>query len=313
MSSSVDGAARRPLRVAGAALLSAVMVASIAPAAAKKKKKDEDLGPKPSEIVKAAPDDAWRTVDTENILLMDVPTGVIVIEMMPQIAPLHVERIKKLTREGFYDGLRFHRVIEGFVAQGGDPNGDGTGGSSEPDLQPEFTRDTAETERFAVVGRDRMAGQVGFVDGLPAAAEPEALRSFLTERRVDLWGAHCPGVMSMARAARPDSANSQFFLTIGDARQSLDERYTVWGAVRDGFENTRRIERGEPPRRPTPIVRMRIAADVPAEERPNVQVMRTESDTFASFLDATKLIKDGAVRDLCVLKVPVKVNGKAVG
>lgn len=76
--------------------------------------------------------------DPENTLLMDLPWGRVVIEMRPDLAPNHVARIKELVRKGFYDGTPFHRVIPGFMAQGGDPTGTGTGGSGEK-LQAEFS------------------------------------------------------------------------------------------------------------------------------------------------------------------------------
>jgi len=83
---------------------------------------------------------AQTTPDLENTLYMDLKDGRVVIELFPDIAPKHVERVKLLAREGFYDGTPFHRVIEGFMAQGGDPTGTGTGGSKLPDLPAEFTR-----------------------------------------------------------------------------------------------------------------------------------------------------------------------------
>ena len=77
--------------------------------------------------------------DPENTLYLDLKQGRVVIEMFPDIAPKHVERYKTLAREGFYDNTPFHRVIEGFMAQGGDPTGTGTGGSNLPNLPAEFT------------------------------------------------------------------------------------------------------------------------------------------------------------------------------
>ncbi|WP_114391694.1 peptidylprolyl isomerase [Oleisolibacter albus] len=77
-------------------------------------------------------------MDLENTLYLDLPAGRVVIELRPDLAPKHVARIKELAREGFYDGLAFHRVIEGFMAQGGDPRGDGTGGSGKK-LPAEFS------------------------------------------------------------------------------------------------------------------------------------------------------------------------------
>lgn len=263
-----------------------------------------------SENVLAGADaESWRLVDPENMLLIDLPQGQVVVELRPDFAPLHVEQIKTLVRDGFYNGLDFHRVIEGFAAQGGDPKGDGTGGSSLPNIQAEFLRQAQDVPNFTPIGRDRMAARVGFVDGIPVAAHPESLRSFRADRSVELWPAHCPGAMSMARSTDPNSANSQFFLVIGDARQSLDRRYSIWGWIVDGYENTRRIARGEPPARPTPILRMRIAADAPESDRPKVEVLRTDSGTFEAYLEVLEVARDGLVRDLCAVKVPRRING----
>src|SRR5918995_1009631 len=104
--------------------------------------------------------------DELNTLVLSLDNGgEVVIRLRPDLAPGHVDRIRELTQEGFYDGVVFHRVIDGFMAQGGDPTGTGTGGSGKPDLAAEFSR------------------------------EP-----------------HVRGTASMARAASPDSANSQFFI-----------------------------------------------------------------------------------------------------
>ncbi len=284
-------------------------LAAFSPAMAQDDEETETLSA--SQIVKQADKDVWRPLDPENTLYMDLPAGTVVIELRPDFAPGHVARVKELTREGFYDGLTFHRVIEGFMAQGGDPKGDGTGGSDKPDLKAEFTRDTSEVEGATMIGRDRIAARIGFIDGMPFGAQPEGLRSFRTDSRVELWPLHCPGVMSMARSSAPDSANSQFFLMIGDSRLNLDRRYTAWGWIVDGYEATRRIDRGEPPSRPTPIIRVRVGSDVPEAERENIEVMRTDSETFMRYLKAAGEVDDsGYVKDICTVDVPVRVNGK---
>jgi peptidylprolyl isomerase len=82
---------------------------------------------------------AQQASDPENTLRMELKDGPVTIQLLPELAPQHVERIKTLTRRGFYDGTPFHRVIEGFMAQGGDPTGTGTGGSPLPDLTAEFS------------------------------------------------------------------------------------------------------------------------------------------------------------------------------
>jgi len=80
-------------------------------------------------------------MDPENTLILTLDTGPVTIKLRPDLAPGHVERIKELTREGFYDGVVFHRVIDGFMAQGGDPTGTGTSGSDKPNLKAEFSRE----------------------------------------------------------------------------------------------------------------------------------------------------------------------------
>ena len=151
--------------------------------------------------------------DPENTMKLETTKGDVVIEMRPDLAPNHVARIKELVREGFYDGVVFHRVIDGFMAQTGCPKGTGTGGSSYPNLKAEFN------------------------------AEP-----------------HVRGVCSMARAASPDSANSQFFIVFDDAT-FLDRKYTVWGQVIEGMENVDKIKRGEPVQNPDKMVSVKVAAD----------------------------------------------------
>ena len=136
--------------------------------------------------------------------------GDVVIKLRPDLAPGHVERISELAKEGFYDDVVFHRVIPGFMAQGGDPTGTGMSGSDKPDLKAEFN------------------------------AEP-----------------HVRGTCSMARTQVPDSANSQFFICLDDAR-FLDRQYTVWGQVVSGMEHVDALPKGEPPRVPGKIVKATV-------------------------------------------------------
>ncbi|WP_090073815.1 peptidylprolyl isomerase [Cohaesibacter marisflavi] len=151
--------------------------------------------------------------DKENTLYLDTKYGRVVIKLLPDIAPNHVKRIKTLTREGFYDGLKFHRVIDGFMAQTGDPLGTGAGGSDLPDLKAEFSNHAFKR-----------------------------------------------GTIGMARTNNPNSANSQFFITFGNAPW-LNRQYTVWGEVTSGMEYIDQINKGEPPRNPDVIVKMQVAAD----------------------------------------------------
>ena len=148
--------------------------------------------------------------DANTLTLSLSSGGDVVVKLRPDLAPGHVERIATLVREGFYDGVAFHRVIAGFMAQGGDPTGTGTSGSKLPDLKAEFS------------------------------AEP-----------------HVRGTCSMARTAAPNSANSQFFICLDDAR-FLDKQYTVWGQVESGMEHVDALPKGEPPRQPGKIVKASV-------------------------------------------------------
>ena len=162
--------------------------------------------------------------DLENIILIELKNGTVKIELLPDVAPQHCNRMKDLARSGAYDNVVFHRVIEGFMAQTGDvANGNaeknfnlniaGTGGSDLPNLPAEFSK-------------------------LP----------------------HDRGTIGAARSQSPDSANSQFFINFSD-NNSLNGQYTVYGRVVEGMEFVDAISRGEPPADPDRMLTMRVASD----------------------------------------------------
>ncbi len=163
--------------------------------------------------------------DPENTILIELTGGTVTVELLPDVAPGHCERMKELARAGAYDNVAFHRVIDGFMAQTGDvAHGNmeqdfnlsraGTGGSDKPDLKAEFSK-------------------------LP----------------------HDRGTIGAARSQNPDSANSQFFINFGD-NHFLNGQYTVYGRVISGMEHVDRIERGEPPVSPDRMISVKVAADV---------------------------------------------------
>lgn len=171
---------------------------------------------------------APATTDKENLWLLDLSTGGrVTILLRPDVAPKMVERIKTLTRRKFYDGQVFHRVIEGFMAQGGDPTGTGTGNSDLPDLAKEFN-------------------YLPHVRGAVSAARPGAPEGATKEQK----------------DKAENGANSQFFIMF-TPRLSLDQKYTVFGRVIEGMQWVDTIERGEPPANPSRIVHAYIAADNP--------------------------------------------------
>lgn len=162
--------------------------------------------------------------DPENTILMELKGGMVTIELLPDVAPEHVARMKELARGGEYDNVAFHRVIDGFMAQTGDvQNGDmedgfnlraaGTGGSSLPDLPAEFSK-------------------------VP----------------------HARGSLGAARSANPNSANSQFFINFSE-NNFLNGQYTVYGQVIEGMEHVDALTRGEPPAEPDRMISVKVAAD----------------------------------------------------
>src|SRR5690606_21108681 len=173
----------------------------------------------------AAPGPAdWRTPDPENLLVLETSKGRIIVEMVPQLAPAHVARVRELTRAGLYDGRKFFRVIDGFMAQTGDPQDTGEGGSDKPDLGSEFSFRRG-MESGMVVAAAQGGSEVGFLGPVPVASQNSMMMSLTADGRVTAWGLFCPGVAGMARAGDPNSANSQFFL-MRSAYPSLDKRYT---------------------------------------------------------------------------------------
>ena len=163
--------------------------------------------------------------DPENTIIIALKDGEVLIQLLADVAPKHSERMKSLARSGAYDGVVFHRVIDGFMAQTGDvENGNsgkgfnlgraGTGGSDMPDVPAEFSKLT-----------------------------------------------HDQGTIGAARSSNPNSANSQFFINFKD-NHFLNGQYTVYGRVISGMEFVDKITRGEPAPKPDMMISVKVAADV---------------------------------------------------
>ena len=147
---------------------------------------------------------AARAASPENTLYLDLKDGRVVIELRPDLAPKHVQRIKQLVREGFYNGLTFHRVIAGFMAQTGDPKGDGTGGSKYPDLPAEFSQ--APFKR-GTVGAAR--------SGNPNSANSQFFICLEDAPHLDgkytVWGQVDEGMQFVDRIKKGQGANGEVF------------------------------------------------------------------------------------------------------
>lgn len=246
----------------------------------------------------------WRQVDLENTLYIDTVHGRIVIELYPEVAPRHVERIKTLTRAGFYDGLTFHRVIDDFMAQTGDPLGTGEGASSLPDLRPEFMFRRGPDMPF-VQAAEQSRARLGFYKALPIESQPDAQMAVTADGRVSANALHCQGVVSMARAEAENSANSQFFI-MRQPNTALDKRYTIFGRVVWGMEAVMRVAVGNPPPNPDRMLAVRIAADVPESERAPIFVLRTDGPQFRDLIEETRRDRR-ADFSVCDVQIPTRV------
>ncbi|MFK7834886.1 MAG: peptidylprolyl isomerase [Sulfitobacter sp.] len=163
--------------------------------------------------------------DPENTILMELKGGTVTIELLPDVAPKHVERMKELARAGKYDNVCFHRVIDGFMAQ--------TGDVEHGNMEDGFNL------RMAGTGGSDMGNVPAEFSKIP----------------------HARGSIGAARSANPDSANSQFFINFKD-NDFLNGQYTVYGLVASGMEHVDAIVRGEPPAEPDRMISVKVAADV---------------------------------------------------
>ena len=260
----------------------------------------------PAALAKAPTAADWRAPDPQNILIIDTSKGRVVVELVPEVAPGHVERLKALTRKGAYDGRTFFRVIDRFMAQTGDPKDTGEGDTDLPNLKAEFTF-RRDLSTGVVVASSPWGTEEGFLKSLPVVGQAWSWHDMTSDGKVSTWGSYCPGVVGMARGDDPDSANSQFFL-MRQPYLSLDKRYTAFGRVISGLEAIRAIKTGEPVLAPQDRMdRVRVLADIPAAERPTVRVIDPAGSWFKAEIKRVRKQK-GADFSLCDVNIPVEVN-----
>ncbi|MFN3816738.1 peptidylprolyl isomerase [Brevundimonas sp.] len=255
----------------------------------------------------------WRDVTPENLWVIDTTKGRILVELAPDMAPLSVERIQTLTRQGFYQNHAFHRVIRNFMAQTGDPTGTGAGGSELPDIAGEFTFRRSRRPAFVETptGREERA-VFGLYGAMPVRTQPDAQMFITADNRVDGMGYFCPGVVGMARSASPDSGNSQFFLMTA-YRATLNGQYTPFGRVLEGLDVVEALKTGSDDNdgavtNPDRMLNARLAADMPEGERPSAQVLDARSPRMAEIVQAA-VAERGNRLSVCDVVPPVRIEG----
>ncbi|MEL6379791.1 MAG: peptidylprolyl isomerase [Pseudomonadota bacterium] len=275
----------------------------------------------PSVIIAEAPDDQWRTVDPAQLVVMELEHGRITIELSDFFAPNHVAQMKTLVKAGYYDGLSFYRVIEGFVAQGGDPFSirplpDAATNSLMSEFEIRLGNGLLGADPFrfyAPIDKDGYADGTGWHQGFAMGIANGDGHNDMGR----FWLLHCTGAFAFGRNNDPDSASTEFYITLQPQRY-LDRNLTVFGRVIDGMEHVQALTRQAPPEEEgDPLGDMIVRAwmgDTPPEDEtsPNWQVFRTGNEIFADYVESRRnrpeaffIYRPNHV-DVCQLPIPVR-------
>ncbi len=264
-----------------------------------------------ADLLANSPPQDWRTPDPDNTLYLQIPGGRVIIELASRVAPAHVANIKVLARARYFDGLVILRVQDNYVVQWGDPEQKRPVPAAVHVVASEFTADRAAARHFErLPERDVYAMEVGFLDGFPAARDPHSGLA---------WLAHCYGMVGVGRDDPPESDGTELYAVIGHAPRQLDRNVTLVGRVLKGIELLSGLPRGSgemgfytQSESPVPITSMRIAADLPPDERTPIEVLRTESATFRNLVEQRRNRRESWFKfnpghiELCNVPLPVR-------
>ncbi len=300
-----------PARLTAALLIA--LLPAMAATAADPVKKPYRSG---QQILDASPKSDWRTLDPSRTLYLELATGRVVIELAPQFAPEHVANISTLAHEHFWDGTSIYRSQDNFVVQFGDVDGEDPAkakslGTARTHLPAEFHRSAKGLDFQKLPDRDGWAKEVGLVDGFPAARDSASGKA---------WLAHCYGTLGAGRNNADDSSiGAELYVTIGQSPRQLDDNITVVGRVVKGMELLSVIPRGPDPmgfyedaKLRTPIKSIRLASEVPADQRTALELLRTDSQTFRDVAESKRNRVDDFYKrpaghiDLCNVPLPVR-------
>lgn len=268
-----------------------------------------------AEILETAPPEDWRPIDPERLLILELAAGPVMIELAPGFAPRHVDNIATLVRAGYFDSSAIIRVHDNYVVQWADPGREDPArrrplGAAAATLEPEFDRSASGLSGFvALPDGDAYAPEVGFADGFPVARDGNRA-----------WLVHCYGMVGAGRDNAPDSGNgAELYAVIGHAPRNLDRNVTLVGRVVRGIEHFSGLPRGpapmgflDEPARHVVIKRIRLAGEIPAAERSQLEALRIESASFEALVEARRNRRDawylrpaGRI-DLCNVPLPVR-------
>jgi peptidylprolyl isomerase len=273
--------------------------------------------PTMADVLAASKPADWRALDPENTFYLELTNGRVVIELAPDFAPNHVANIKALVREHYFDGLAFLRCQDNYVVQWGDPDAENPEKkrkiqNAKATLAPEFDRALDRKLPFTKLpDGDVYAREVGFSEGFPAARDPKTKK---------MWLVHCYGMVGAGRDNPPDSGGgTELYVVIGQAPRHLDRNVTLVGRVVLGMELFSSMPRGtaamgfyDKPEQRTPIKAIRVAADVPVEERSKLEVLRTDTPTFQALIESRRNRREewfhfqAGYIELCNVPIPAR-------
>ncbi len=265
-----------------------------------------------ADILAASSASDWRRIDEDNLLVMQLLKGRVLIELAPAFAPQHVANVKALARERYYDRLAVLRVQDNYVAQWGDAEAHKPIWSARRNLPAEFFRKLDAAMAFTPLGdADAYAAEAGFSNGLPALRDA---------RKGEAWLAHCYGMVGAGRDNAPESGGgTELYAVIGHAPRHLDRNVTLLGRVVQGIDLLAALPRGtgalgfyEKPAQRVPISRVRVAADLPAAQQPALEALRTDTETWTAYVDSRRhrredwFVEPTGHIELCNVPLPVR-------
>lgn len=278
---------------------------------------DEPLTP--SSVLEASSADDWRTPEQENLLHLQLESGEVLFELATDFAPRHVENLRKLTANTYFDGLAIIRSQDNYVAQWGDPNS-GTDkaksqGDAKMELEPEFFRDRKGLKFTSIISRDAYADTVGFSSGFAMGADDG--RAWLT---------HCYGALGVGRGMAANSGNSaELYVVTGHSPRHLDRNVTLIGRALSGMELLSSLPRGtgslgfyETPEEAVTIKAIRLGSELAAEDQSKLEILRTDTEIFNKFVQSrtTRLnewfLDSTGKIEVCNVGIPVREKSEPI-
>ena len=230
----------------------------------------------------------WRVPRPEDTVYLDLDSGRVIIELAPDFAPRHADNIRRLVREGYFDGAEIARVHENYVVQWVQPDEDRPLGSAAERLPLEGRVDHGPRSDFTPLpDGDVYAPEVGFSAGFPVARDPAAGKT---------WLAHCYAMVGVSRGMEADSGNgSSLYAVIGHSPRHLDDNITLAGRVIHGMEHLTTLPRGtgnlgfyEDEAEHVQIRAVQLAAELPEAERTQIELLRTDTRSFERLITARR-------------------------